>query len=105
MCSALHMSEVVIALFNNGGHAMPFDGSNYGSEVLRILRRARDRIANGQWVQGRLITREPHDVYHYCMLGSIVCNEMALRIVTVTRMLRDYGTWSGTRAVPIYAAE
>lgn len=54
---------------------MPFDGSNYGSEVLRLLRRAYGRIVRGQWVQGRLITREPGDVYHYCMMGSIVCND------------------------------
>src|SRR4249919_4011127 len=54
---------------------MPFDCANYGSEVLRILRRARDRIASGQWTQGRLVARETHNTYKFCMMGAIVCND------------------------------
>jgi hypothetical protein len=52
---------------------MPFDGANYGSEVLRLLRRGRDRIMNS-WTKGRLAYRTGSKV-EYCLIGSIVCGD------------------------------
>ena len=65
---------------------MPFDGTNFGSEVLRILRIAQDRIAH-QWIKGTLVKRAGDGTYRYCMMGSVVCGENGCEENTAERRL------------------